>query len=207
MKALILIFLLGIHLPSWSSVSSLGVQEGDVIFHESQSSQSEALKEITGSRWTHTGIILKHQGQWYVAEAARGVEMTPLMQFISRGKNRDFIIKRVRENLVLLHQENLNKLKMALLPFAGVAYDFWFEWSDEKIYCSELVWKAYKNAFNLELATPERFKDFPLNGPWAQRLILDRYTRQGRSLNLDELVVSPVALLDSPQLQDVFRKE
>ena len=30
-------------------------------------------------------------------------------------------------------------------------YDLYFEWSDDKIYCSELVWKIYKNGADIEL--------------------------------------------------------
>ena len=35
--------------------------------------------------------------------------------------------------------------------YLGRDYDLRFEWSDDKIYCSELVWKIYKEAFNIAL--------------------------------------------------------
>jgi hypothetical protein len=46
-----------------------------------------------------------------------------------------------------------------------------------------------------------------VNGPEAQRLIRERYTNQGRSFNMNELVISPVRLLESEQLIDVIREE
>lgn len=187
--------------------SQVQLLEGDIIFHQSQSSQTFALREITQSPWTHTGVIIKNQNKWFVVEAARGVEVTPLENFINRGAGKKYIIKRLKPEHRGQSQNIANKLKTALLPFAGLNYDFWFEWSDSTIYCSELVWKAYNNGLGIQLTIPERFKDFPLNGPYAQRLIQDRYISQGRQLNLEEPVVSPVAILESDLLIDVARKE
>jgi uncharacterized protein YycO len=209
MKLLILIFL-SIVLSAQAQVSSKAqLQEGDIIFHQSQSSQSLALREITQSLWTHTGVIIRNQNKWFVVEAARGVEVTPLENFIDRGVGKKYIIKRLRPELTNQSQSQSisNKLKTALLAYAGLKYDFWFEWSDSTIYCSELVWKAYDDAFGIQLTTPERFRDFSLNGPYAQRLIQERYIAQGRQLNLDEPVVSPIALLESDLLVDVIRKD
>jgi hypothetical protein len=209
MKRLIFI-LLSLALSAQAQISSQAqLQEGDVIFHQSQSSQSLALREITQSLWTHTGVIIRNQNKWFVVEAARGVEVTPLDNFIDRGVGKKYIIKRLRPELINQSQSQSisNKLKTALLAYAGLKYDFWFEWSDSTIYCSELVWKAYDDAFGIQLSTPERFRDFPLDGPYAQRLIQDRYIAQGRQLNLEEPVVSPVALLESELLVDVVRKD
>lgn len=209
MKRLIYI-LLSLALSAQAQVSSqTQLQEGDIIFHQSQSSQSLALREITQSLWTHTGVIIRNQNKWFVVEAARGVEVTPLEKFIDRGVGKKYIIKRLRPELINQSQSQSisNKLKTALLAYAGLKYDFWFEWSDSTIYCSELVWKAYDDAFGIQLSIPERFREFPLDGPYAQRLIQDRYIAQGRQLNLEEPVVSPIALLESDLLVDVDRKD
>lgn len=209
MKVFILV-LLSLVLSAQAQVSSqVQLQEGDIIFHQSQSSQSLALREITQSTWTHTGVIIRNQNKWFVVEAARGVEVTPLQNFIDRGVGKKYIIKRLRSELISQTQTQSisHKLKTALLAYAGLKYDFWFEWSDSTIYCSELVWKAYDDALGIQLTTPERFRDFPLDGPYAQRLIQDRYIAQGRQLNLEEPVVSPVALLESELLVDVVRKD
>lgn len=209
MKLLILSFLTLALSAQAKLASQAQLQEGDVIFHQSQSSQSLALREITQSVWTHTGVIIRNQNKWFVVEAARGVEVTPLEKFIDRGVGKKYIIKRLRPELINQSQSQSisNKLKTALLAYAGLNYDFWFEWSDSTIYCSELVWKAYDDAFGIQLTTPERFRDFPLDGPYAQRLIQDRYIAQGRQLNLDEPVVSPVAVLESELLVEVIRRD
>ncbi len=183
------------------------MQEGDIIFQQSQSGQSEALREITGSVWTHVGVIVRHQGQFYVAEASRRVELTRLHDFIERGVGRRYVIKRVRPDLLAMNGAQRARLRSTLRSFDGKGYDVWFQWSDDVIYCSELVWKAFDRAFGLELSRPERFRDFPLNGPEAARLIRERYSNTGREFNLNELVVSPVALLRSELLVDVERAD
>ena len=212
MKRLTFVFLF-LALNAWAQVpSQVQLEEGDIIFHQSQSAQSQALREITQSVWTHTGVIIRNQNKWFVVEAARGVEVTPLERFIERGVGKKYIIKRLRPELRLQNQQSQsqnfsNKIKSALLKYAGLKYDFWFEWSDTTIYCSELVWKAYDDALNIQLTVPEQFRDFPLTGPYAQRLIQDRYIAQGRQLNLDEPVVSPIALLESDLLVDVVQQD
>ena len=35
--------------------------------------------------------------------------------------------------------------------FKGKNYDLTFEWSDDKIYCSELIWKIYKRSTGIEI--------------------------------------------------------
>ena len=61
-------------------------QNGDIIFHVSESSQSAAIKLGTLSRYSHCGIIVIENGKIYVVEAEGGVEKTPIKTWIRRGK-------------------------------------------------------------------------------------------------------------------------
>ena len=61
-------------------------QDGDVIFHVSESNQSKAIKIGTLSRYSHCGIVVIENGQPYVIEAERGVEKTPMKTWLRRGK-------------------------------------------------------------------------------------------------------------------------
>jgi uncharacterized protein YycO len=44
----------------------------------------------------------------------------------------------------------------------GKDYDFAFGWSDDKIYCSELIWKIYKQATGIEIGKLEKLGNFDL---------------------------------------------
>ena len=48
-------------------------QQGDVIFHVSESSQSAAIKLGTWSRYSHCGLIIEKNEKLYVLEAENGV--------------------------------------------------------------------------------------------------------------------------------------
>ena len=46
--------------------------------------------------------------------------------------------------------------------YNGKNYDIYFEWSDDRIYCSELVWKMYKEATGIEIGEIQKLSDFDL---------------------------------------------
>ena len=85
--------------------------------------------------------------------------------------------------------------------FLNKDYDLYFEWSDSKIYCSELVWKIYKNAANIELCKLEKLKDFNLSNPKVKAILHKRY---GNKIPLNEDVIAPSQLANSDKLEIVF---
>ena len=76
-------------------------QQGDVIFHVSESSQSAAIKLGTWSRYSHCGLIIKKNGKLYVLEAENGVELTPIRQWLKRGKMQSISINRISQHFIL----------------------------------------------------------------------------------------------------------
>lgn len=196
MKALALIFsflaCLKILQPSYAE--SLPYQNGDLIFQESQSDQSKAIRESTNSRWSHVGILFSEQGKWFVAEAIQPVTVTPLRAFLARGKNREYRIYRVPG----LTENQQRDLRREVRSYLGQNYDIYFEWSDDLIYCSELVYKTFLKVTGLEVGRIQRFRDLRLDGPYARELIRRRIEDTGRTLNLDEPIVTPASqILDS----------
>ena len=47
----------------------------------------------------------------------------------------------------------------ATQTYLGQKYDAKYEMDDEKIYCSELIWKAFKAESGIELSETERLGD------------------------------------------------
>src|SRR5262245_46335129 len=119
---------------SWSP------QDGDIIFHTSRSAQSEAVGRATGSRWTHMGIVFLRNDKPFVLEAVGPVKMTPLTEWVARGAAKRYVVKRLADPSVL-RQGGASRLRAAANRYLGKPYDFYFEWSNDRIYCSELVWK------------------------------------------------------------------
>jgi hypothetical protein len=97
----------------------------------------------------------------------------------------------------------LAKLKKAGERFNGLPYDLQFGWSDERIYCSELVWKIYKEALGVALCAPKPMRDNALDSETVRRVMQQRY---GSAPPLDELMISPGALYDCPLLATVWEE-
>ena len=176
------------------------LRDGDLIFQTSLSQQSQAIQLATKSKYSHCGLIYKDGKEYYVFEAVQPVKRTPLDKWIARGKNGKYVIKRLKSADQILTTSTLTMMKKIGEEFKGKNYDLTFEWSDEKIYCSELIWKIYKRATGIEIGKLEKISDFDLTNPAVKKKMRERY---GNKIPTDEIVISPAAIFDSPLLMTV----
>ena len=177
------------------------IQEGDIIFQTSESSQCEAVRIATNSKFSHCGIIYKINGKLFVFEAVQPVKLTPLNDWITHGREKNYIVKRLKNANEVLTPTTLQKMEEYGQQFMGKEYDAYFEWTDTRIYCSELVWKIYKNGANIELSKLQHLKDFNLTDERVVKVLNERY---GNNIPLEEKVVSPSNLVDSNLLVTVI---
>ncbi len=177
------------------------IKDGDIIFQSSQSRQCEAIRIATNSKFSHCGIIYINNGKKYVYEAVQPVKLTPLENWIKYGQNNAFVVKRLKKASQILTASTLTKMKSYGNQFKNKNYDLYFEWSDAKIYCSELVWKIYKNGAGIELCRLESLKNFNLTNPKVVAILAERY---GNHIPLEEKVVAPSQIADSPLLETVI---
>lgn len=178
-----------------------GFQSGDIIFQTSRSGQSKAIQIATGSKYSHLGIIYKQGDDYFVYEAVQPVKLTPLNDWINRGENGHYVVKRLKNSENLLTPETLKKMKQIGESYTGKDYDVYFEWSDTRIYCSELVWKIYMEAVGIEIGELEKLGDFNLTDKAVKQKLTERY---GENIPEDELVISPASMFDSDNLETVF---
>jgi hypothetical protein len=83
-------------------------------------------------------------------------------------------------------------------------YDLQFRWDDQRMYCSELVWKIYEKA-GVRLCEPSRFRDYILDRPSVRKFIDERYGGSAK-FPMDEQVVAPSNLAASKMLEEPPRK-
>lgn len=176
------------------------IKNGDLIFQTSLSRQSKAIQLATKSKYSHCGIIYKDGNDYFVFEAVQPVKRTPLDKWIARGQNGKFVIKRLVNADQVLTPTTLEKMKQVSDQFIGKNYDLTFEWSDDKIYCSELIWKIYKRATGLEIGKLQKLRDFDLSNEAVKNKMQERY---GDKIPLDEIVISPASIFDSELLATV----
>jgi len=176
------------------------IQSGDIIFQTSTSNQSKAIQLATQSKYSHMGIIYENDGKFFVYEAVQPVKLTPLKEWINRGENGHYVIKRLKNADKVLTKSTLIKMKQIGEQFNGNPYDIYFEWSDDKIYCSELVWKIYKQATDIEIGQLEQLSDFDLSNDIVKAKMKERY---GKNIPMDEKVISPASMFNSDKLVTV----
>jgi uncharacterized protein YycO len=181
--------------PQASAGSPL--RDGDIIFQTSRSAQSVAIQRATHSPYSHVGVIFHRDGKPFVFEALATVRYTPLASWTARGNGGHYVVKRLKH---ALSPEQSGKLRRAAERYAGKPYDLYFEWSDARIYCSELVWKAYHDALGIEIGVRQKLREFDLSDPVVKAKMRERY---GTRVPLDEPVISPGAQFDSPRLLTV----
>jgi uncharacterized protein YycO len=178
------------------------LKDGDIVFHASQSSQSEALRRATGSTYTHMGMIFLESGAPLVLEAVGPVKFTPLEDWIQRGVDRRYVVKRLA-NRDALSPEDAVRLRAEANRYLGKPYDWFFEWSNERIYCSELVWKAYKNVLGIEIGALQRLGEFDLADPVVAAKLKERF---GDAIPKGEMVISPASMFKSDKLETVYEQ-
>jgi uncharacterized protein YycO len=173
------------------------LRDGDIIFHTSRSAQSAAIQRATHSRYSHVGVVFYRDGKPFVFEAIATVRYTPLESWIARGDGGRYVVRRLKKAPT---PAVVRKLRAAAEKYAGKPYDLYFEWSDARIYCSELVWKAYHDALGIELGMRQKLREFDLSDPAVQAKMRERY---GTRVPLEEPVISPAAQFESPLLETV----
>jgi hypothetical protein len=189
------LLMLGLVAPRTFAGSSL--RDGDIIFHASRSAQSAAIQRATHSPYSHMGVILYRDGKPFVFEAIATVRYTPLEKWTARGDRGQFVVKRLPRNLT---PAEIRKLHDAAKSYEGKPYDLYFEWSDARIYCSELVWKMYRDALGIDVGKLQKLREFDLTDPAVKAKMRERY---GANVPLEERVISPAAMFESPLLEPV----
>ena len=190
----------GFHFSSCSSepqASKASLRNGDIIFHASKSDQSKAIQLATGSEYSHCGILYMEGGNAYVVEAVQPVKRTPFDEFVKRGEGGEYVVKRLRNAEAILTDQVLQEMKSEGQKMMGKNYDSHFNWSDDQIYCSELVWKIYQRATGIELGQLKKMKDFDFSNRIVKEILHKRYKDE---IPWEEPVISPADIFESKEL-------
>jgi cell wall-associated NlpC family hydrolase len=177
--------------------------DADIIFHTSRSRQSEAIQRATNSRYSHVGILFNEGAQWYVYEAGSPVKKTPLQQWINRGVGKHYVIRRLKNRESLLRPSAIQAMKSVAREFIGTPYDIYFGWSDDRLYCSELVWKVYKRGAGVELNKPTPMSEFNLTDPVVAAEVKRRFPR---GIPRSEKAISPDQIFRCQELITVAQQ-
>jgi hypothetical protein len=177
--------------------SKTDFKNGDLIFIINPSGQGKAIQLATHSKYTHIGVIFIENGETFVYHAVEPVSKSSLKDFVAMSADKTYEIKRLRDQSLLTAAviSNLQKFAKSHL---GKHYDLGFSWDDEKLYCSEYIWKLYKQVLNIEIGDLKQLKSFDLTHPAVKDKLHERY---GNNIPLNENMISPGELYESVLLK------
>lgn len=173
-------------------------KSGDIIFQSfPHGPLTDAIETVTQSTYSHCGMIVRTAFGFRVLEAIGPVTTTRLDDWIKRGRGHGFAVYRFKSS----YSKKLTAFVRAGKGFAGRPYDIHFDFDDATIYCSELVFKAFKQATGENLGTVQRLGD--LN--WKPQEAFIRGIERG-GLPLNREMITPKAITEAPQLELVIQR-
>lgn len=171
-------------------------QEGDIFFQSfPHSGLTDTIEGVTKSPRSHCGILRKHEEGWVIMEAIQPVRETPLADWVRRGREGKFEVFRLKEP----YREKIPSMIAAAKTYLGRPYDIHFRFDNERIYCSELVFKAYRDAGGGALGKIQALGEMN----WKPHEGFIRELERG-SLPLDRKMITPRAVSEAEQLELVY---
>jgi len=169
---------------------------GDVIFQSfPHNPLTDLIESATESTYSHCGLVVVRPGGAVVLEAIGPVTETPLEQWIARGRDGAFAVYRLRHE----YAGRVGEIIQAANRFRGRPYDSRYRFDDEKIYCSELVFKAFQKVTGEELGVVRKLAEFN----WKPNEAAIRRL-EGGGLPLERKMISPKDLAAARQLRLVL---
>jgi len=193
------------------SPDTFSLREGDLLFQDSDCGPfCTAIEKVTfghkGAKFSHIGLVIKENDKLKVLEAiSAGVVLTPIDTFLNRSFDTNKKPKVVVGRLV--------SDKKTLIPQAieftkdqrQKEYDDVFDITNDKYYCSELIYDAFKYAnegnplFDLQPMTfldPETEETFPI---WKEY-----FDNLGTSIPEGKLGLNPGGISTSPYIELIY---
>lgn len=170
-------------------------QVGDIYFQSLlPSALVEAIEGVTESPYSHCGILNQVDGKWVIHEAIGPVRAVPLTTWIMQGVAQDYDVYRLKPE----YRDRIEELLAATEPYMGRPYDIQYDFDDEKIYCSELIFKAFRSVYGEDLGKVVTLGE--LN--WKPHEAFIRHIDP--SLPLQRKMITPRHLAEAVQLEQVF---
>lgn len=171
---------------------------GDLIFISNPNVPDKLMQAITKTKFSHVGIVVKEKGRPMVYYTANVVKKVTVPEFLALSVNGKYEVMRIKDTIMIAGLNNffVEEAKKLL----GNAYDTKFSWLDKEMYNTELVWKIYKRATQIELCEAKLFDKIEINDTIVKRKIK---LQMGDSIPAFTKLVSPNDLYNSTYLTKI----
>ena len=177
------------------SLGAYQPKEGDLYFQSlPRNAVVNAIEGASDSPYSHCGILVRKGDAWFILEAIGPVRDTPSAIWINQARDRHYDVFRLEAE----HERNIPAFIKAAKEYMGRPYDIRYRMDDKKIYCSELIFKGYRDATGKSLGKLVKFGDLK----WVRHtpVIL---AIEG-SIPLNRIMITPRHLSEAKQLEKVF---
>ncbi|MCA2980963.1 MAG: peptidase [Myxococcaceae bacterium] len=168
------------------------LRTGDLVFQASTSSRSALIRKASGSPYSHVGIVEVAGDGVFVIEAIEPVSRTPWARWRARGVGAKVLVLRDRGATPAALADVVREARKAV----GTPYDARYRWDDERLYCSELVVKAWARGLGVSPGVQQPVRDLALT---PAELALAR----AKGINPDQHLVTPGSLATDPRFEVV----
>ena len=162
------------------------LEVGDILFQDSDcgpfcTSIEKVTSGIAGANFSHVGMVIptEKRGLMVLEAISKGVVLTPLDTFFVRSFDANNQSKVVVGRMKEVHKALIPRAVDFAKTKIGLAYDDVFNIYNDRYYCSELIYDAFKFAngnqaiFQLEPMTyidPDTEETFPIWADYFQKL-------------------------------------
>ena len=190
------------------------LKTGDIVFQKTQTSASDAIMLASDTAYTHVGIVeVGKDGRASVIEAVGPVQSVPLDKWRKNGVGGRITVKRIKG----LDEAHAKQAVAEARRYLGRPYDHYFYETRDQIYCSELVYAAFKDGPDITVGKEEKVRDLNIDTGAAQKLIQQRWKshplckakgaknfKACYALILDQTLVTPASIARDPQMELVY---
>ncbi|MBS0261358.1 MAG: hypothetical protein JSS02_05325 [Planctomycetes bacterium] len=173
----------------------LDLQNGDVVFQHLTGKLGAVITDVTDSPFNHCGMIVYKKGEPCVIEAIGPVRYVPLKKWLQQGDLGNFAQYRLKS----ITEKQIAKTVQAAEEFLDLPYDLQYELDDDKIYCSELIYKAYSRGARIEVGAKTPLRELQ----WKRHEQFIR-TLAGGELPLDRKLVTPASIASDTQFRLMY---
>lgn len=173
-------------------------QEGDIAFQTlPHNALNDMIEGSTGSPYTHCGILHRAGSEWKVIEAIGPVKETSITAWQMQGREGHFTVYRLKAK----YRDKIPAFIKAAQGYEGLPYDIHYEMDDKAIYCSELVYKAFRQATGEEIGHLQKVRELK----WQPYEAVIKQI-EGGTVPLDRVLITPRSVTEAPQLEKVFEQ-
>jgi hypothetical protein len=174
-------------------------QEGDIAFQSlPHNPLIDAIEGASGSPFSHCGILHRAGTDWVVIEAIGPVRESPLREWIAQGREKSYAVYRLKEK----YRGKIPDFIEAAQGYKGRPYDIHYDMDDVAIYCSELIYKAFRKATGEELGKLQTLGELK----WQPHAAVIRQI-EGGTVPLERKMITPRSMSEAAQLERVYGSE